>query len=211
MSTAGVASSPRRKARTISSVFLSVCPALSARCDDSWIAGPSAIGSVNGMPSSTTSAPAAGTARRSASEVSGSGSPAVRNVTSAARPCDLSSSKRRSMRVLMGRDDYAACSIGQAFAFALAHRRHADIDGAQHQRHDRADELHPFLVLQNGAGGEQPDPQEIRDVGGGHGDQNPTDDLLPADHRPLPPSLILFAVPDKPPRWPNPCPRVRTS
>src|SRR6201997_4502576 len=208
MSTRGVASSARRKARTISSVFLSVCPALSARCDDSWIAGPSAIGSVNGMPSSTTSAPAAGTARSSASEVSGSGSPAVRNVTSAARPCDLSSAKRRSMRGLMRR---AAFSIGQAFAFALPHRRHAYIDGAQHQRHDRADELHPFLVLQNGAGSEQPDPQEIRDVGGGHGDQNPTDDLLPADHRPLPPSLILFAVPDKPPRSPNPCRRVRTS
>src|SRR6516164_7716803 len=103
MSTSGVASSAWRKARTMSSVFLSVCPALSARCDDIWIAGPSAIGSVNGMPSSTTSAPAAGMARSSASEVSGSGSPAVRNVTSAARPCDLSSSKRRSIRVVMGR------------------------------------------------------------------------------------------------------------
>src|SRR3984893_3733664 len=211
MSTSGVASAARRKARTISSVLLSVCPALSARCDDTWIAGPSAIGSGTVMPSSTPSAPAAGTARSSASDASRSGSPAVRNVTSAARPCDLSSSKRRSMRVVMTRDDFSACSIGQAFALALAHRGHAHIDGAQHQRHDRADELHPFLVLQNGAGGEQPDPQEIRDVGGGHGDQNPTDDLLPADHRPLPPSLILFAVPDKPPRSPNPCRRVRTS
>src|SRR6516225_1828319 len=211
MSTSGVASSARRKARTMSSVFLSVCPALSARCDEIWIAGPSAIGSVNGMPSSTTSAPAAGMARRSASEVSGSGSPAVRNVTSAARPCDLSSSKRRSMRVVMGRNDFAPCSIGQAFAPALPHRGHADIDGAQHQYHDRPDELRPFLLLQNGTGREQPDPQEIRDVGGGDGDQNPTDDLLPADHRPLPPALILFAVPDKPPRSPNPCRRVRTS
>ena len=62
MSTSGVASSVARKARTSSSVFFKVCPALSARWDDIWIAGPSAIGSVNGMPSSMTSAPAAGSA-----------------------------------------------------------------------------------------------------------------------------------------------------
>src|SRR5262245_21003713 len=151
MSTSGVSSSTWRKARTISSVFVSVCPALSARCDDIWIAGPSAIGSVNGMPSSTTSAPAAGRARRMASEVSRSGSPAVRNVTSAARPCVLRSAKRRSMRVLMG---YARCSLGRAFAPALAYRGHADIDGTQHQDHERADELYPFLALQDGTGGE---------------------------------------------------------
>ena len=46
----------------MASVFCSVWPALSARCDDAWIAGPSAIGSVNGMPSSITSAPAFGSA-----------------------------------------------------------------------------------------------------------------------------------------------------
>jgi hypothetical protein len=50
MSTSGVASSLPRKARTSSSVFFKVCPALRARWDDIWIAGPSAIGSVNGMP-----------------------------------------------------------------------------------------------------------------------------------------------------------------
>jgi hypothetical protein len=37
-------------------------PLFSARKDEAWIAGPSAIGSVNGMPSSITSAPAAGSA-----------------------------------------------------------------------------------------------------------------------------------------------------
>src|SRR6266550_6328345 len=156
MSTSGVASSARRKARTISSVFVMVCPALSARCDDIWIAGPSAIGSVNGMPSSTTSAPAAGIARRIASEVSGSGSPAVRNVTSAARPCALSSAKRRSIRVVM--DPTPPRLIRRPFAPALAHRGHAHVNGAQHEYHDRADELHPFLVLQDGAGREQPHP-----------------------------------------------------
>ena len=38
----------------------SVMPDFSARSDDAWIDGPSAIGSVNGMPISITSAPAAG-------------------------------------------------------------------------------------------------------------------------------------------------------
>jgi len=45
------------------------CPALSARKPAAWIAGPSAIGSVNGMPSSSTSAPAPGSALAMASEV----------------------------------------------------------------------------------------------------------------------------------------------
>ena len=46
-----------------------VCPAASARWPARWIAGPSAIGSVNGMPSSTTSTPAAGRPFSTASEV----------------------------------------------------------------------------------------------------------------------------------------------
>src|SRR5262245_61334256 len=195
------------------SVFSSVCPALSARCDDIWIAGPSAIGSVNGMPSSTTSAPAAGSALRMASEVSGSGSPAVTNVTSAARPSVLSSAKRRSMRVAIGYESRPSRSIGQPFAPALAHRGETDIDGSQHQYHDRADELHPFLLLQDRPGREQPDRQEIRDVGRRYDDQNPADELLPADHR-LPPRpmrlLICRAAPGNPPRSPSPCRLART-
>ena len=78
-----------------------VCPALSARRPAAWTAGPSAIGSVNGMPSSITSAPAAGSALTIASEVSASGSPAVTNVTSAARPSAFSAAKRLSIRVVM--------------------------------------------------------------------------------------------------------------
>ena len=58
---------------TSASVLLSVCPAFSARRPAAWIAGPSAIGSVNGMPSSITSAPAAGSAFTIASEVAGVG------------------------------------------------------------------------------------------------------------------------------------------
>ena len=44
-------------------------PAFSARRPAAWIAGPSAIGSVNGMPISMMSAPAFGSALRISSEV----------------------------------------------------------------------------------------------------------------------------------------------
>ena len=78
-----------------------VAPAASARTPAAWIAGPSAIGSVNGMPSSITSAPAAGSALTIAGALAASGSPAIRKVTSAARPSALSAAKRLSMRVVM--------------------------------------------------------------------------------------------------------------
>ena len=61
--------SPLRNSRTMASVLTMVWPAFSARWPEAWIAGPSAIGSENGMPSSMTSAPAAGSAFRIASEV----------------------------------------------------------------------------------------------------------------------------------------------
>ena len=48
----------------MASVFFMFAPAWSARKPAAWIAGPSAIGSVNGMPSSITSAPAFGSACR---------------------------------------------------------------------------------------------------------------------------------------------------
>ena len=54
----------------MASVFTIVCPAWSARWPAAWIAGPSAIGSEKGMPTSMMSAPAAGSAFRMASEVS---------------------------------------------------------------------------------------------------------------------------------------------
>src|SRR5262249_60368305 len=79
--------------------------------------------------------------------------------------------------------DFTGESIGLTSAPALAHRRHTDIDGAQHQYHDGADELHPFLLLQHRTGREQPHAQEIGDIGGRYDNQNPADELLPADHR----------------------------
>ena len=97
----GVASSVARKARTASSVPASVAPFSSARSPAAWIAGPSAIGSVNGMPSSIRSAPAAGSALRMASAVAPSGSPDMVKVTRPARFACFSASKRRTMRVLM--------------------------------------------------------------------------------------------------------------
>ena len=76
-------------------------PAFSARSPAAWIDGPSAIGSVKGIPISMMSAPAFGSALRMSSEVAGSGSPAIRKVTKAERPCFCNSAKRASMRVVM--------------------------------------------------------------------------------------------------------------
>jgi len=97
----GGAVSAWRNALTMESVFFMSWPALSARSEEAWMAGPSAIGSVNGMPSSMMSAPAGGSARSISSEVARSGSPAVTKVTSAARPSRLSAAQRCSIRVVM--------------------------------------------------------------------------------------------------------------
>src|SRR5262249_55058723 len=111
-------------------------------------------------------------------------------------------------------DCIARWSIGQPLAPALAHRGETDIDGPEHQYHDRAEELHPFLLLQNGAGLEQPDPQKICDIGHGHDDEDPAAELLPADHGPLPRrpprSVMPLPAPDNPRRSPGPCRPART-
>src|SRR5437773_5378838 len=164
MSTIGMPASSLRKSRTMSSVLVMVWPALSARCDESWIAGPSAIGSVNGMPSSITSAPAAGSALRIASEVSGSGSPAVRKVTNAARPCALSDAKRRSMRVVMLCDRLSPLS--RPGIAPLPPRGEADIDGADHHERNAGDQIEPFLAGDGRARRHQPHPPEIDKIGG---------------------------------------------
>src|SRR5262245_24280738 len=75
-----------------------VCPARSARNDEACTAGPSAMGSENGMPISIRSAPAAGRPNTICFAVSPSGSPAVTKATEAGRPRRFSSAKRRSMR-----------------------------------------------------------------------------------------------------------------
>src|SRR3546814_13500947 len=62
------------------------------------MAGPSAIGSVKGMPSSMMSAPPSTSASRIAGVSSTVGSPAVTKVTSAARPAFLQAAKRVARR-----------------------------------------------------------------------------------------------------------------
>ena len=69
-------------------------PAVSERMLAAWIAGPSAIGSVKGMPSSITSAPPATNASRIAGVAAASGSPAVTKHTSAALPLAKASDSR---------------------------------------------------------------------------------------------------------------------
>src|SRR6202008_2613877 len=81
------------------SVPFRVMPAFSARKDEAWIAGPSAIGSENGMPNSIRSAPASGRRCRSSNEVWASGSPAVMKGMNAARFFARSSANRFAMRL----------------------------------------------------------------------------------------------------------------
>src|SRR5262245_33245177 len=75
-----------------------LCPARNARNEEACTAGPSAMGSENGMPISIRSAPAAGRPNTICLAVSPSGSPAVTKATKAARPWRFRSAKRRSMR-----------------------------------------------------------------------------------------------------------------
>src|SRR5262249_38223404 len=156
------------------------------------------------MPSSMMSAHAPGSARRIAREVSGSGSPAVMNVTRAARPCCFSSAKRRSIRVALMFAAGCSCSLVRCpclsttnsiptdSSFSLfaapapAHRGEANIDRAQHQDDERTHQLYPFFVCHRGPRLKQPDTQEIRDIGGRDDDQKPSHEFLEADHSELP-------------------------
>src|SRR5918999_1854625 len=83
MSTTGTRSANRA---ATSSTPCSVAPASSARVPAAWITGPSASGSENGTPSSSTSAPASAHAAPIATVDSRSGKPPIRYGISAARP-----------------------------------------------------------------------------------------------------------------------------
>src|SRR5262245_42160888 len=136
------------------------------------------------MPSSITSAPAAGRAFRIASEVSPSGSPAVTNVTSAARPCAPNSAKRWLMRVVM-RDWLPFPRPG--IKPPLPAGGETDVDSANHEEYDAGDDVEPFFRGNGRARGHQPHPPEIDEVGGGHRDQEPAHDFLAVeDHNVLP-------------------------
>ena len=79
-------------------------PASSARLIEAWITGPSAMGSLKGIPISQTDAPAPWADSSSAAVVARSGSPAVRNGIRARPPLARRSLKRVSIRFsAMGR------------------------------------------------------------------------------------------------------------
>src|SRR5438094_10647236 len=73
-------------------IFFGVMPAPKALWLEARITGPSAIGSENGMPISTISAPPSTSAEALAENSSGVGSPPVKYATSAPSPRDRSSS-----------------------------------------------------------------------------------------------------------------------
>src|SRR3989442_3572274 len=98
MSTTGVAASLLRNAATMSSTPLKDTPCANARSEARWITGPSAIGSENGTPSSTTSAPAATSACSNGTVTAGVGSPAVTYGINATRPAARSVANLLSIR-----------------------------------------------------------------------------------------------------------------
>ena len=88
-------------ARVASRTVFKVTPRSSARWLALWITGPSARGSENGTPSSSTSAPPLSSSRAAATVRSSEGSPAVRKATNALRLSLRSWAKRSPIRVLM--------------------------------------------------------------------------------------------------------------
>src|ERR1051326_207974 len=88
----------RRNSATASSAPRSVAPAASARSEERGRTGPSAIGSLKGMPSSIMSAPARSRASSSGTVSAGSGSPNVRNGTNPASPRSRKGDKHPASR-----------------------------------------------------------------------------------------------------------------
>src|SRR2546421_11770227 len=62
---------------------------------------------------------------------------------------------------------------------SLAHRRHADIRGAEHQADAHADEINPFPLLDRQAFGEKSHLEEPDEVERRDDDQQPAGALLP--------------------------------
>src|SRR5271156_5926612 len=88
----------RRSRTTSARIPASVVPPFRARSLARWMVGPSATGSLNGTPSSITSAPASAAASAIFSVASSDGSPAVMYATRPSWPASASSRKRRPMR-----------------------------------------------------------------------------------------------------------------
>src|SRR5579859_7654492 len=144
----GVSLSARRNFFTISSTLAMPAPDFSARTDEACTTGPSAIGSVKGMPNSITSAPAAGSFSRMAKLVSMSGSPAVMKGTKAARPSCSRRAKVSDRRVTV-----LPCSY--LFTQSVRHRENVLVTAARQANRDE-------LVLAHLAG-------QLCDMGDGMG------------------------------------------
>src|SRR5258708_11551290 len=99
MSTTGVVESVRRNSAPIASTSRNPTLCLSARSEERWITGPSAMGSENGTPSSITSAPFFASACITATVCRGLGSPAVTEGMSAERRAARSFSNVAGMRL----------------------------------------------------------------------------------------------------------------
>ena len=95
-----------------------------ARSAARWITGPSAMGSENGTPSSSTSAPASTSACISGTVAAGEGSPAAMGISADARPEAAVRAKAaaiRSLRVIMASQlDAAAFGDGMHVLVATA-------------------------------------------------------------------------------------------
>src|SRR6201985_1670040 len=106
-----------------------LAPAFRARTEEASTAGPSAIGSVKGMPNSITSAPAAGSLSSMAKLVSMSGSPAVMKGTKAARPSFFKRAKASARRLTAFLSSYFfAQGMGDREDVLVAAPRQADRD-----------------------------------------------------------------------------------
>src|SRR5664279_5174838 len=102
MRTSGVFVFCRRNARTAASTCVMPTPRARARSLAFWITGPSAMGSLNGTPSSMMSAPAAAIANMIAAVPSACGSPVVMYGMTALRWHSRSAAKVALMRLIAG-------------------------------------------------------------------------------------------------------------
>src|SRR3954468_17862982 len=107
-------------ARQMPSTSSSRTPFDSAAVAAAWITGPSASGSENGTPSSSTSPPATAAARAASRDVSTSGKPPIRYGISAAR-LPLASAKAADSWSLIERED-----LGQILVAAAGERHQVE-------------------------------------------------------------------------------------
>src|SRR5688572_14847625 len=104
----------------------SATPSSSARCEDAWMVGPSAMGSEKGTPSSITSAPFLARVKTISTDVLRSGSPAVTKGINPFRFRDLSCLNVSSIRLIKTRipksvrTPFRSCFCHSIYVFVTA-------------------------------------------------------------------------------------------